>query len=130
MIWTTVGLKIADKDFLSMLEKYMSSFTDYGLRQSLILAIRNRVPFQVVLTKCDLIILPTLARRYMMVLDDVSKYRHASKDVAVVSSRTQAGVNQLRKEILKTVGQLRSEKYYLDKTERQKDKEVEKNGRK
>jgi len=88
------------------------------------------VPFQVVLTKCDLIILPTLARRYMMVLNDVNNYRHARKEVVLVSSRTQSGVNQLRKEILKTVGNLRSEKYYVEKTERQKDKQEEKQRRK
>ncbi|KAG2185355.1 hypothetical protein INT44_002146 [Umbelopsis vinacea] len=108
MVYVTIdarhGLKVGDKDFLAMLDK-------------------NRVPFQVVLTKCDLIILPTLARRYMMVLDDVNNYRHARKEVALVSSRTQSGVNQLRKEILKTVGNLRSEKYYVEKTERQKAKQ-------
>ncbi|KAI8575976.1 hypothetical protein K450DRAFT_259253 [Umbelopsis ramanniana AG] len=108
MVYVTIdarhGLKVGDKDFLAMLDK-------------------NRVPFQVVLTKCDLIILPTLARRYMMLLSDVNNYRHARKEVALVSSRTQSGVNQLRKEILRTVGNLRSEKYYVEKTERQKAKQ-------
>lgn len=93
-------------------------------------AYRNRVPFQIVLTKCDLIILPTLARRYMVVMNDVNNYRHARKEVVLVSSRTQSGVNQLRKEILKTVGNLRSEKFYVEKTERQKDKQEEKQRRK
>jgi hypothetical protein len=66
----------------------------------------------------------------MMVLNDVNNYRHARKEVALVSSRTQSGVNQLRKDILKTVGNLRSEKYYLDKTERQSDKQEERQKRK
>jgi len=101
------GLKVADKEFLSMLEK-------------------QRVPFQIVLTKCDLIILPTLARRYMVALQDVAQYRHARKEVAIASSRSKAGINQLRKEILRNVGHLRSEKYYIDKSTRQKEKDAEK----
>jgi GTP-binding protein EngB required for normal cell division len=92
--------------------------------------LRQRVPFQVVLTKCDLIILPTLARRYMVATEDVSNYYHARKDVAMVSSRSKSGINQLRKDILKNTGHLRSEKYYIDKSERQKEKEGEKQARK
>jgi hypothetical protein len=67
--------------------------------------------------------LPTLARRYVIMLQDLKQYKRAQKDVFLVSSRSNAGVNQLRKEILRISGQLRSEQYYVDKTERQKDKD-------
>lgn len=66
----------------------------------------------------------------MVATEDVSNYYHARKDVAMVSSRSKSGINQLRKDILKNTGHLRSEKYYIDKSERQKEKEGEKQARK
>ncbi|KAG2181228.1 hypothetical protein INT43_008811 [Umbelopsis isabellina] len=98
------GLKVADKEFLTMLDS-------------------SKVSFQLVLTKCDLVILPTLARRYMLMLQDLRQYKRAQKDVFLVSSRNNAGINHLRKDVLRSVGQLRSEQYYEDKTERQREKE-------
>lgn len=62
----------------------------------------------------------------MVALQDVAQYRHARKEVAIASSRSKAGINQLRKEILRNVGHLRSEKYYIDKSTRQKEKDAEK----
>ncbi|KAJ2964028.1 hypothetical protein NQZ79_g962 [Umbelopsis isabellina] len=101
---TLCGLKVADKEFLTMLDN-------------------SKVSFQLVLTKCDLVILPTLARRYMLMLQDLKQYKRAQKDVFLVSSRSNAGINQLRKDVLRSVGQLRSEQYYEDKTERQREKD-------
>ncbi|KAJ8656191.1 ribosome biogenesis GTP-binding protein YsxC [Lichtheimia ornata] len=85
------GLKIADLDFLQMLNS-------------------KRVRFQIVLTKCDIPVLPDLARRVTMVQKDIAQYRNAIKDVLVVSSKTGAGINFMRKEMLFLVGHLRSDK--------------------
>lgn len=70
----------------------------------------KRVRFQIVLTKCDIPVLPDLARRVTMVQKDIAQYRNAIKDVLVVSSKTGAGINFMRKEMLFLVGHLRSDK--------------------
>lgn len=59
----------------------------------------------------------------MLMLQDLKQYKRAQKDVFLASSRSNAGINQLRKDVLRSVGQLRSEQYYEDKTERQREKE-------
>ncbi|KAI8092690.1 P-loop containing nucleoside triphosphate hydrolase protein [Halteromyces radiatus] len=91
------GLKLADLDFLNMLD-------------------RKRVKFQVVMTKCDLQVLPTLARRIMVVEKDIKKFHHAIQNVLVVSSKTGAGINQMRKEMLFITGHLKDNDYYETKS--------------
>ncbi|KAI9032598.1 P-loop containing nucleoside triphosphate hydrolase protein [Phycomyces nitens] len=92
------GLKVADHDFLKMLDS-------------------KKVRFQIVLTKCDLQVLPTLARRVMIVQESIRTYRHSVKDVLVVSSKTGSGVNQMRKEILFLTGKLQPREFYKPKKE-------------
>ncbi|KAI8062548.1 P-loop containing nucleoside triphosphate hydrolase protein [Gongronella butleri] len=89
------GVKLADLEFLKVLDQ-------------------KNVRFQVVMTKCDLVVLPTLARRMMLVQDAVRQYRRAVQDVLVVSSKTGAGVNQMRKELLALAGHLKQKDFYID----------------
>ncbi|KAF9971423.1 hypothetical protein BGZ73_005636 [Actinomortierella ambigua] len=83
MIDARHGLKVADRDFMDLLDK-------------------GSTKFQVVLTKCDLVTPPDLARRYTTVLEELKKlYRNAVRDrLIMVSSYTGAGMNNLRKDIL------------------------------
>ncbi|KAL0074160.1 P-loop containing nucleoside triphosphate hydrolase protein [Phycomyces blakesleeanus] len=92
------GLKVADHDFLQMLDS-------------------KKVRFQIVLTKCDLQVLPILARRVMVVQESIRTYRHSVKDVLVVSSKTGSGINQMRKEILFLTGKLQPREFYKPKKE-------------
>ncbi|KAI8972277.1 P-loop containing nucleoside triphosphate hydrolase protein [Pilobolus umbonatus] len=98
------GVKVKDTEFLSMLD-------------------RNKVKFQIVLTKCDLLVLPNLAKRIVAVEKDIECYRNAIKDVIAVSSKTGAGINQFRKEILFLMGHLKPREFYesilRDKIEKQ-----------
>jgi len=66
----------------------------------------------VVLTKCDLLILPNLAKRIITVEDHIKHLRNAVKDVVVVSSKTGAGINQFRKEMLFLMGHLKPKEFY------------------
>ncbi|KAG0173978.1 GTP-binding protein [Apophysomyces sp. BC1015] len=91
------GLKVADLDFLKMLNS-------------------KRVKFQIVLTKCDLQVLPQLAKRIVTVQESIKQYNNAVQDVLVVSSRSGAGINQMRKEMLFLMGHLRSKEFYENKT--------------
>ncbi|KAG9327147.1 hypothetical protein KVV02_000863 [Mortierella alpina] len=88
MIDARHGLKVADKEFLSMLNSKSKKF-------------------QVVLTKCDLVAPPDLARTYMLVQEELKKsYRNAIADrLLMVSSYTGAGMNTLRKDMLFVCGQ-------------------------
>ncbi|KAF9433274.1 hypothetical protein BGZ76_009679, partial [Entomortierella beljakovae] len=88
MIDARHGLKVADKEFLTMLDSKTRKF-------------------QVVLTKCDLVSPPDLARRYMVVQEELKKtYRNViAEKLLMVSSYTGAGMNNLRKDILFTCGQ-------------------------
>ncbi|KAF9112343.1 hypothetical protein BGX27_003520 [Mortierella sp. AM989] len=88
MIDARHGLKAADKEFLAMLNSKSKKF-------------------QVVLTKCDLVTPPDLARRYMVVQEELKKtYRHSiSERLLMVSSYTGAGMNNLRKDMLFACGQ-------------------------
>ncbi|KAF9917000.1 hypothetical protein BX616_002217 [Lobosporangium transversale] len=87
MIDARHGLKVADKEFLSMLDSKSKKF-------------------QVVLTKCDLVNPPDLARCYMLVQEELKKtYRHAiSERLLMISSYTGAGMNNLRKDMLFVLG--------------------------
>ncbi|KAL1931587.1 hypothetical protein VTP01DRAFT_9730 [Rhizomucor pusillus] len=90
------GLKIADLDFLNMLDS-------------------KRVKFQIVMTKCDIPVLPTLARRIVLVQRQIKSFRNAVQDVIAVSSKTGAGVNQMRKEILFLMGHLKPKEFYIER---------------
>ncbi|CAO0796743.1 unnamed protein product [Mucor circinelloides] len=87
------GVKVADVDFFKMLNS-------------------KQVKFQVVLTKCDLLVLPNLAKRIITVEDHIKQLRNAVKDVVVVSSKTDAGINQFRKEMLFLMGHLQPKEFY------------------
>ncbi|KAI8334051.1 P-loop containing nucleoside triphosphate hydrolase protein [Blakeslea trispora] len=97
------GVKVADVEFFKMLDT-------------------KKVKFQVVLTKCDLLVLPNLAKRVVTVEDHLKKLHHAVKDVVIVSSKTGAGINQFRKEMLFLMGHLEPKSYYkaiaLEKAEK------------
>ncbi|KAG0043988.1 hypothetical protein BGZ83_010789 [Gryganskiella cystojenkinii] len=88
MIDARHGLKAADKEFLSMLDSKSKKF-------------------QVVLTKCDLVSPPDLARVYMVTQEELKKtYRHSiAERLLMVSSYTGAGMNTLRKDMLFVCGQ-------------------------
>ncbi|CAO3613130.1 unnamed protein product [Cunninghamella echinulata] len=90
------GLKLPDIEFLQMLD-------------------RNKVKFQIVMTKSDLPVLPVLAKRIMVVKENIEKYHNAVKDVIVVSSKSGAGINQMRKEMLFLVGHLKPREFYENK---------------
>ena len=62
------GVKVADTDFFKMLNS-------------------KKVKFQIVLTKCDLLVLPNLAKRIMTIEDHIRPFRNAVKDVVAVSSK-------------------------------------------
>lgn len=100
------GVKVADIDFFKMLNS-------------------KQVKFQVVLTKCDLLILPNLAKRIITVEDHIKTLRNAVKDVVVVSSKTDAGINQFRKEMLFLMGHLKPKEFY-DKIQAEKDEKIAK----
>ncbi|KAI9481625.1 MAG: P-loop containing nucleoside triphosphate hydrolase protein [Benjaminiella poitrasii] len=96
------GIKIADIEFLDMLSKELIP----------VYIRRKQVKFQVVLTKADLVKLPELARRIVLAQDHIKQYRNAVKDVIVVSSVKNAGINQFRKEMLFLTGHLESKSFY------------------
>ncbi|KAG0058749.1 hypothetical protein BGZ89_001007 [Linnemannia elongata] len=89
MIDARHGLKVADKEFLIMMGANSSK------------------KFQVVLTKCDLVSPPDLARTYMVVQEELKKsFKNAMTDrILMVSSYTGAGMNTLRKDMLFACGQ-------------------------
>ncbi|KAI8370136.1 P-loop containing nucleoside triphosphate hydrolase protein [Choanephora cucurbitarum] len=87
------GVKIADIEFFKMLNS-------------------KRVKFQVVLTKCDLLVLPNLARRVVTVEDHIKTLPNAVKDVVIVSSKSGAGINQFRKEVLFLMNHLQPKSFY------------------
>lgn len=87
------GVKVADTEFFRMLNS-------------------KKTKFQVVLTKCDLLKLPDLAKRIITIEDHLKPLRNAVKDVVVVSSKTDAGINQFRKEMLFLVGHLKPKEFY------------------
>ncbi|KAI8967545.1 P-loop containing nucleoside triphosphate hydrolase protein [Mycotypha africana] len=86
----------------------------------------TKVKFQIVLTKSDLMILPDLARRVVSVGDQISSYKNAIKDVLVVSSKTNAGINEFRKQILFLMGQLKPKKFYESLEETKVEKALKK----
>ncbi|CAG8452368.1 848_t:CDS:2 [Ambispora leptoticha] len=75
------GIKIADKEFLMMVEK-------------------SRTKFQLILTKCDLVLSKDIARRYQLIKEELKNYRYAIETPIMVSSRTRAGIDKLRRDLL------------------------------
>ncbi|CAO3660220.1 unnamed protein product [Rhizopus stolonifer] len=104
------GIKVADIEFLKMLDS-------------------KRAKFQIVLTKCDLLILPDLARRVTMVENDIKQFRNAVQNVVAVSSKTLSGVNQLRKELLFLTNHLKPREFY-EAIEEQKQEILQKKNKK
>lgn len=102
------GVKVADTEFLRMLNS-------------------KQVKFQVVLTKCDLLVLPNLARRIVSIEEHLKPLRNAVKDVVVVSSKTDAGINQFRKEMLFLMGHLKPKEFYDAIQATQDEKEAKRN---
>ncbi|KAI9280671.1 P-loop containing nucleoside triphosphate hydrolase protein [Sporodiniella umbellata] len=104
------GIKVADTEFLKMLES-------------------KRSKFQIVLTKCDLLVLPDLARRITMVEDNIKQYRYAVQNVIAVSSKSLGGINQLRKEMLFLMNHLKPREFY-EAIEEQKQEKLQKKKKK
>ncbi|KAI9331906.1 P-loop containing nucleoside triphosphate hydrolase protein [Pilaira anomala] len=102
------GVKVADTEFLRMLNS-------------------KQVKFQIVLTKCDLLVLPNLARRIVTIEEHLKPLRNAVKDVVVVSSKTGAGINQFRKEMLFLMGHLKPKEFYENIQASKDEKEAKKN---
>ncbi|CAJ0847641.1 9201_t:CDS:2 [Entrophospora sp. SA101] len=83
------GIKIADIEFLKMLDE-------------------KNVTFQIILTKCDLVIPPDLARRHFLVQETLrNNYTNSIDPPLMVSSvRKKSGIIKLRKELLLVIGAL------------------------
>ncbi|KAJ2649185.1 hypothetical protein IWW42_003846 [Coemansia sp. RSA 1085] len=77
------GIKANDREFMEMLD-------------------RTNTKFQIVLTKCDLVHRIDLAKRHRLIAMQTAKSRNCIPRVMMVSARSTAGLNELRKEILHT----------------------------
>ncbi|RGB43554.1 P-loop containing nucleoside triphosphate hydrolase protein [Rhizophagus diaphanus] len=91
-----VRIKLADVEFLEMLDK-------------------KGVEIQIVLTKCDMVIPPDLARRYVVVKEKLQHYKNVSDDPLMVSARKKTGILKLRKEVLRTVDALEKARQAIQK---------------
>lgn len=78
-------LKLADKEFL--LHTFEGSYS-------------SNVKFQIVLTKCDLVDSVDLARRHALAEQYIANSKNGVKPVLMVSSKTGAGLQKLRNEIM------------------------------
>ncbi|RIA92064.1 P-loop containing nucleoside triphosphate hydrolase protein [Glomus cerebriforme] len=90
------GIKLADIEFLEMLNK-------------------KSIEIQIVLTKCDMVIPPDLARRYVIVKEKLKQYKNAIEVPLMVSARKKTGILKLRKEILYTVEALEKARRAIQK---------------
>ncbi|KAJ1723769.1 hypothetical protein LPJ53_001937 [Coemansia erecta] len=77
------GIKVNDRDFVALLD-------------------RMRVKYQFILTKCDLVHRVDLAKRHLLVSREAENLRNCIPRVMMVSAHGDAGVNELRKELLHT----------------------------
>ncbi|KAJ1852154.1 hypothetical protein LPJ73_002881 [Coemansia sp. RSA 2703] len=77
------GIKVNDRDFIGLLD-------------------RMRVKYQFILTKCDLVHRIDLAKRHLLVAREAENLRNCIPRVMMVSARDDAGLNELRKELLHT----------------------------
>ncbi|CAB4394612.1 unnamed protein product [Rhizophagus irregularis] len=90
------GIKLADVEFLEVLDK-------------------KGVEIQIVLTKCDMVIPPDLARRYVVVKEKLQHYKNVADDPLMVSARKKTGILKLRKEVLRTVDALEKARQAIHK---------------
>lgn len=79
------GIKASDKEFLTMLDTV-------GIK------------YQIVLTKCDLVHRTDLAKRHLLIGQEMAGSRHGVSRVMMVSAYQKTGLNELRKEILHICG--------------------------
>jgi len=79
------GLKVNDKEFITNLDA-------------------KNVKFQIVLTKADLMLRKLLLRVYQVTVEDLTAYRNVIMPPCVVSARTGAGIDHLRRNLLHAVG--------------------------
>ncbi|KAF0428770.1 P-loop containing nucleoside triphosphate hydrolase protein [Gigaspora margarita] len=95
------GLKIADKEFISMLD-------------------RKNIEFQIILTKCDMVVAPDLARRHTIVKEQLQVYKNAIPQPMMVSARRKAGIYKLRKLLLTIIGGLERAREVANKKKEQR----------
>lgn len=76
---------------------------------------RKGVEIQIVLTKCDMVIPPDLARRYVVVKEKLQHYKNVADDPLMVSARKKTGILKLRKEVLRTVDALEKARQAIQK---------------
>ncbi|CAG8811087.1 32805_t:CDS:2 [Gigaspora margarita] len=96
-----VRLKIADKEFISMLD-------------------RKNIEFQIILTKCDMVVAPDLARRHTIVKEQLQVYKNAIPQPMMVSARRKAGIYKLRKLLLTIIGGLERAREVANKKKEQR----------
>ncbi|KAJ2886349.1 hypothetical protein H4R27_000713 [Coemansia aciculifera] len=77
------GIKANDREFMALLD-------------------RTHTKYQLILTKCDLVHRIDLAKRHLLVSQEVDKARNCIPRVMMLSAKHGAGLNELRKEILHT----------------------------
>merc|ERR1712150_167195 len=75
-----LGIKDIDRDMFEQLEK-------------------SNIPYQIVITKTDLVGRKTLAKRVTLIKNELGEYRRALNTVLMVSARNTAGVGELCKEL-------------------------------
>jgi hypothetical protein len=73
-----------------------------------------------------------LAKRIITVQDHIKPLHNAVKDVIAVSSKTDSGINQLRKEVLFLMGHLQPKSHYeeIQTLKQERIEKIEKNIRK
>lgn len=80
LIDARLGIKDIDRDMFEQLEK-------------------SNIPYQIVITKTDLVGRKTLAKRVTLIKNELGEYRRALNTVLMVSARNTAGVGELCKEL-------------------------------
>ncbi|CAG8468213.1 19224_t:CDS:2 [Racocetra persica] len=81
---------------------------------------RKNVEFQIILTKCDLVITPDLARQHTLVKEQLQAYRNAIPQPMMVSARRKSGIYKLRQLILTIVGGLERAREVVNKKRAQR----------
>ncbi|KAG9285887.1 hypothetical protein G9A89_013312 [Geosiphon pyriformis] len=88
------GVKFADVRFIRMLEE-------------------NKIQYQFVLTKCDLVNSSNLARQHILITKELANYRFGFESPLMISAKTKAGIDKMRREMLFLVGGLEKAREYL-----------------
>ncbi|CAG8618714.1 20873_t:CDS:2 [Dentiscutata erythropus] len=78
------------------------------------------IEFQIILTKCDMVIAPDLARRHSLVKEQLQVYKNAITQPMMVSARRKAGIYKLRKLILTIAGGLNRAREVANKKKAQR----------